>query len=99
METASAILNVAPRTGFERNKQAELVASFGSYLATDDQLSFGDHSEKLAYYASINGNRSDYGLEPPTKLNLHNQSSGGGGFTSLVYNASSNDQLRFTGGL
>lgn len=92
------VFNVAMRNGFERNRQAELVTSYGTYNATDDQLSFGDHSEKFAYYASINGNRSDYGLEPPTSVNLHNQASGGGGFTSLIYNATPQDQLRFDGG-
>jgi hypothetical protein len=92
------VFNVAMRNGFERNRQAELVASYGTYNATDDQLSFGDHTEKFAYYASVNGNRSDYGLEPPTSVNLHNQASGGGGFTSLIYNATPQDQLRFDGG-
>ena len=60
-------------------------------------MSFGDHSEKFAYYASISGNRSDYGLEPPTPNNLHNQSNGGGAFTSLLYNPNATDQLRFNG--
>ncbi len=86
------------RNGFERQRQAELVTSFGNYNATDDQISFGDHTEKFAYYASGNGSRSDYGREPPTSLNLHNLASGGGGFTSLIYNATANDQLHFDGG-
>jgi outer membrane receptor protein involved in Fe transport len=92
------VFNVATRTGFERNREAELVTSYGTYNATDDQLSFGDHTEKFAYYVSGNGNRSDYGLEPPTSRNLHNQASGGGAFTSLIYNTSPRDQLRFNGG-
>ncbi len=92
------VFNVATRTGFERNREAELVTSYGTYNATDDQFSLGDHTEKFAYYVSGNGNRSDYGLEPPTSRNLHNQSSGGGAFTSLIYNASPHDQWRFNGG-
>jgi outer membrane receptor protein involved in Fe transport len=92
------VFNVATRTGFERNHEAEFVSSYGTYNATDDQLSFGDHTEKFAYYVSANGNRSDYGLEPPTSLNLHNQASGGGTFTSLIYNSSPRDQWRFNGG-
>jgi hypothetical protein len=59
-------------------------------------LSFADHSEKFAWYASLNGNESEYGLEPPTAVNLHNQAYGGGGFTSLIYNASAKDQLRLS---
>ena len=62
------VFNVAPRNGFERDRQAELIASYGNYNQTDDLLSFGDHSEKFAYYASVSGNRSEYGLEPPTDV-------------------------------
>lgn len=93
------VFNLAMRNGFERDREAELITSYGNYNQTDDLLSFGDHSEKFAYYASISGNRSDYGLEPPTQYNLHNQVNGGGGFTSLLYNPNPNDQLRFNGAL
>src|SRR4030088_2189204 len=40
------VFNVVPRTGFERNREAELVLSAGNFLQTNDQLNFGDHSEK-----------------------------------------------------
>jgi outer membrane receptor protein involved in Fe transport len=93
------VFNVASKTGFERDRMAELVLSYGNYNATDDQISFGDHTEKFAYYASASGNYSEYGLEPPTLFNLHNQGSGGGGFTSLLYNPHPNDQLRFNAGV
>ncbi len=93
------VFNLAMHNGFERDRQAELITSYGNYNQTDDLLSFGDHSEKFAYYASLSGNRSDYGLEPPTQYNLHNAANGGGAFTSLLYNPNSNDQLRFTGAL
>jgi hypothetical protein len=42
------VFNVAPKNGFERDRQAELIASYGSYNGTDDWLSFGDHTEKFA---------------------------------------------------
>jgi outer membrane receptor protein involved in Fe transport len=93
------VFNLAMHNGFERDRQAELITSYGNYNQTDDLLSFGDHSEKFAYYTSISGNRSDYGLEPPTQYNLHNASNGGGAFTSLLYNPNSVDQLRFSGAL
>lgn len=91
------VFNVIPRTGFERNREAELVTSFGNYYSTDDQLSFGDHTSRFAYYASITGNRSDYGLETPTPAVLHDRGDGLGGFTSLIYNATPSDQLRLVG--
>lgn len=93
------VFNLAMRNGFERNREAELIASYGNYNSTDDLLSFGDHSEKFAYYASVSGNRTNYGLEPPTEENLHNQANGGGAFTSLIYNPSQKDQLRFNAAL
>ncbi len=89
------VFNVAPRTGFEWNNDAELVASFGNFYQTDDQLNFGGHTNKFAYYASINGNRTDLGLETPTSAVIHDRGNGYGGFTSLMYNLDSQDQLRF----
>jgi outer membrane receptor for ferrienterochelin and colicin len=88
------VFNVVPRTGFERDRQAEVAASFGSFRQTNDQVSFGDHSERLAYYASGNFNRSDYGLSTPTSSILHDDSRGYGGFVSLIYNASPSNQIR-----
>ncbi|HKW62446.1 MAG TPA: TonB-dependent receptor [Candidatus Acidoferrum sp.] len=89
------VFNVSPRTGFERNSEAELILSTGNFYQTDDQLNFGGHSSKLAYYASLNGNRSNLGLEPPTTAVIHDAANGFGGFTSLIHNADPKDQLRF----
>jgi hypothetical protein len=88
------VFNVVPRTGFERNRQAELVLSAGSFLQTNDQLNFGDHTEKFAYYASLNANRSDYGLAPPTSRVLHDAANGYGGFASFIDNRTPRDQFR-----
>jgi outer membrane receptor protein involved in Fe transport len=91
------LFNVVTRSGFERSRQGELVTSYGSYNSTDNQLSFGDHNDRSAYYFSLNGNRTDHGLETPTTDNLHNQAAGGGAFTSLIFNVTPKDQLRFVG--
>jgi len=88
------VFNVVPRTGFERNREAELIVTAGNFFQTDDQLNFGDHTEKFAYYASLNGNRSDYGLAPPVGEVLHDATNGYGGFASLIYNGSAKDQFR-----
>jgi hypothetical protein len=93
------VFNVAPNSGFERNREAEFIAGFGNYHQTDDWLSFGDHTAKFAWYVSGSGNSTQWGLEPPTPVNLHDQAQGGGGFTSLLYNPNSVDQLRFDAGL
>jgi outer membrane cobalamin receptor len=88
------IFNAAPRTGFERNNAAELILSAGNFYQTDDQLNLGGHTNRFAYYTSLNGNRTDLGLETPTSAVIHDQGNGYGGFTSLTYNLDSKDQLR-----
>lgn len=89
------VFNVAPRTGFEWNDDAEIVSSFGNFYQTDDQINFGGHTNRFAYYASANGNRTDLGLETPTSAVIHDRANGYGGFTSLMFNLDSQDQLRF----
>jgi outer membrane cobalamin receptor len=88
------VFNVVPRSGFEREREGELLISYGNFNQTNEQLSFGSHAGRFAYYASVNGNRGDYGLETPVREVLHDQSNGLGGFTSMIYNATPADQLR-----
>lgn len=88
------VFDVSPRTGFERENEAELIVSAGSFYQTNDQLNFGSHTEKFAYYASLNGNRTNYGLMPPIPKVYHDAANGYGGFSSLVDNRTPRDQLR-----
>ncbi len=89
------VFNVVPRTGFERNNEGELFTTFGSFHQTNDQINYGSHTEKFAYFASINGNRSDYGLESPGPDVLHDRVWGLGGMATLIYNRDVNNQFRF----
>ena len=88
------VFNIVPRTGFERNRQAELVVSAGNFNQTNDQFSFGSHTERFAYYASVNGNRSDLGIQTPVPQVAHDAANGYGGFGSLIFNVRPTDQLR-----
>jgi outer membrane cobalamin receptor len=88
------VFNVVPRTGFAGNNQGELILSAGNFYQTNDQLNFGSHSEKFAYYASLNGNRSNYGLQPPISQVYHDAVNGYGGFASFIYNRTPRDQFR-----
>ncbi len=88
------VFNVVPRTGFERNNEGELIMTAGNFYQTDDQLSFGSHTERFAYYASVNGNRSDLGLQPPVPQVVHDAVNGFGGFGSFIYNVDPANQLR-----
>jgi len=89
------IFNIVPRTGFERNNEAELVTSFGNFYQTNNEFNFGSHSERFAYYASVNGNRSNLGIQTPVPQVVHDAENGYGGFGSLVYNVDGSNQLRF----
>ena len=93
------VFNVVPRTGFERNREAELVLSAGNFYQTNDALSFGDHTERFAYYASVNANRSNLGIQTPVPQVVHDAENGYGGFTSLIFNVDPSDQLRFVASL
>jgi outer membrane cobalamin receptor len=88
------VFNVVPRTGFERNRQAELVLSAGNFYQTNDQFSVGSHTERFAYYASVNGNRSNLGIETPTPQVVHDAANGYGGFGTLIFNIDPSNQLR-----
>ena len=88
------VFNVVPRTGFERNNEGEVVLSLGNFYQTNDSLSFGSHTERFAYYASLNGNRSNLGLQPPVPEVVHDADNGYGGFATLVFNVDPSNQLR-----
>ena len=88
------IFDVVPRSGFERNREGELVLTLGNYYQTNDQISLGDHSEKFAWFASANGNRSNYGLQPPIEQPIHDAENGYGGFGSFIYNHDAANQFR-----
>ena len=91
------VFNVVPRSGFEGDKFAEVVGSVGSYQRADAYLSLGDHREKFAYFASVNGSRTDLGLERVDIPILHDDGKSTSAFTSLLYNISPKDQLRVVG--
>jgi outer membrane receptor protein involved in Fe transport len=87
--------NVVTPSGFERHNEINLIATAGNFYSTDDQINIGSHTQRFAYYASIDGSRSELGLAPPVSQVIHDQSSGIGGFLSLLYNPDAHDQLRW----
>jgi outer membrane cobalamin receptor len=88
------VFDVVPRNGFERDNEAELVTSLGNFYQTNDQINFGGHTKRFAYYASVNGNRSNLGLQTPIGQIFHDAENGYGAFGSFVYNTTSRDQFR-----
>jgi outer membrane cobalamin receptor len=88
------VFNVVPRSGFERNNEAELVTTFGNWWQTNDQLNLGGHTQKFAYYVSFTGNRSNLGLQTPIGQVFHDAENGVAGFGSFIYNLTPKDQFR-----
>jgi hypothetical protein len=88
------VFNIIPRTGFERTNEAELIGSAGNFGQTNDYLSVGSHTDDFAYYASVNGNRSDLGIQTPVAQVIHDAQDGYGAFATFVYDANPDNQLR-----
>ena len=93
-DRAYGVFNAVTRSGFERNREGEVVLNYGSYNQTNSQINFGDHTQTFAWYASVSGNRTDAGLETPTPAILHDLNDGQSGFLSLIWNRESSDQFR-----
>jgi outer membrane receptor protein involved in Fe transport len=88
------VFNVVPRTGFEREKECDLVLTAGNFYQTDDQISCGGHTQRFAYYGSLNGNRSQYGLETPVPQVVNDAVNGFGGFATFIFNPDPKNQYR-----
>jgi hypothetical protein len=91
------VFNVLPRNGFERNREGELLVSAGNLYTGETHLSLGDHSAATAWYASLAGSRSNYGLATPVTAIYHDATNSESGFLSLIRNQTPKDQLRLNG--
>ncbi len=91
------VFNVLPRSGFERAREAELTLTAGNQQTANAQISLGDHNANAAWYASLAGSRSTYGLQTPIARILHDASNSQSGFGSVLVNRGSQDQFRFVG--
>jgi len=88
------VFNVLPRNGFERDREGELLLTGGNFGAGEAQLSLGNHSAATAWYASLSGSRSSYGLATPVSAVYHDATNSQSGFVSLIRNQTPKDQLR-----
>ena len=66
----------------------------GNWFQTNDQINFGGHTSRFAYFASVDGNRSNLGLQTPVGEVVHDAENGYGGFASFLFNASPENQFR-----
>ncbi len=91
------VFNVLPRNGFERDREGELLIYAGNFYSAGAQLSLGDHSTRNAWYTSLTGSRSNYGLATPVPEVLHDATNSGSIFASFIRNQTANDQIRIDG--
>jgi hypothetical protein len=91
------VFNVLPRNGFERSRDGEVLLSAGNFYTGETQVSLGDHSGKAAWYTSLTGSRSSYGLATPVANIYHDATNSQSGFVSLIVNPAPKDQLRLNG--
>src|SRR6202044_2039287 len=77
--------------------EGELMLYAGSFDAGEAQVSLGDHSDKTAWYASLTGSRSNYGLATPVPTIYHDTTNSESGFVSILQNETPKDQLRVNG--
>jgi hypothetical protein len=88
------VFNVLPRNGFEYSRQGEMLFYAGDLDTGELQFSLGDHSEKTAWYTSLTGARSSYGLATPVTNIYHDQTNSQSAFVSVIRNQTAKDQLR-----
>ena len=91
------VFDVLPRNGFERDREGELTLTAGDFYTGESQLSLGDHNEKTAWYGSVTGSRSNYGLATPVAQIYHDATNSESGFGSVIRNQTAKDQLRLDG--
>jgi hypothetical protein len=91
------MFNVLPRNGFEFNRDGELVLYGGDLDTGEAQVSFGNHSETTAWYTSLTGYRSNYGLATPVAAIYHDATNSESVFASIIRNQTPKDQLRVDG--
>jgi TonB dependent receptor/Carboxypeptidase regulatory-like domain/TonB-dependent Receptor Plug Domain len=91
------MFNVLPRNGFEFNRDGEVMLYAGNLDTGEAQVAFGDHTEKTAWYASVTGSRSNYGLATPVPSIYHDATNSESGFVSVIRNQTPKDQLRVDG--
>jgi hypothetical protein len=87
------IFNVIPKSGFSSDNQAELDVTGGNFGQTNDYVSVASHTSDFAYYASVEANRSDLGLQTPVSQIIHDETRGVGVFTNLQYTPSEQDTV------
>ncbi len=87
------IFNVIPKSGFGSENQGDLDVTAGNFAQTDDYVSAASHTDDFAYYASVEGNRSNLGLQTPQSQVIHDDTQGYGAFTNLQYKPNEQDTV------
>ena len=90
------VFNVVPRTGFERNNEAEVVLERGQLLSDERlfELWQSHRALRLLCERQWQSQRS-WAYSRPFRQVIHDAANGYGGFGSLIFNVNPSNQLRF----
>ncbi len=90
------VFNAVPRTGFERDQRMRARAEFRQFLSIERSDQLRRPQQRLAYYGSLNGNRSDLGLETPVAADRSRCRERLRRIRLLIFNADPKNQLRWS---
>jgi hypothetical protein len=89
-------VNIVTRSGFEQQRSGEAMFIGGAQRSSEGAVSYGDHSDRSAYFAQASAHRTDLGLTPPSLPADHDRAWGSGGATKIWAPVSTGNLLTVT---
>ena len=89
------VFNIVPRTGFERNNEAELFLSGRKLLPDQCAVELWKSHRAFCVLCQRERESKRSGLAAPCSEVVHDATNGYGGFGSLIFNVDPSNQLRF----
>jgi outer membrane receptor protein involved in Fe transport len=91
------VLDVVTKSGFDRARGGESMVIAAQQRDVEGAAAYGDHADKLAWFAQVAGNRTDLGLTPPSLPAVHDRTWGAGGAARVWASRGTDRLLTMTG--
>ena len=88
------IFNIVPRTGFERDNEAELVTIFRQLVSNQRSNQFRRPHQALRLLCQLKRKSQQLRLQTPIGQVFHDAENGYGGFASFIFNPNPTNQFR-----
>ncbi len=75
---SSGVFNIVTRSGFDQPRSGEGTLIAAQQGTVEGAASYGDHTDRLAWFGQGSANRTGLGLTPPAVVALHDTAWGGG---------------------